>query len=325
MYSFFILWSCTGPAKDSAGPEADVDADGDGFPSWEYSADPDEADCDDSDPDVTPLNERLIQEGGFLYGDERASDSLPQQEIWLDGYCMDVYETTNSLFVGLLEESREEGRPNQDSQGRPLFDFEDNDDDYPERILDLGDQYAIEPGYEEHPVVEIWKWAAELYCESQGKSLPSEAQWEKAARGEDGQTYPWGEQEPDCTLANHWPRNEAGQQGTPCVDDSLPVGSLPGGVSPYGMQDMAGNVSEWVADWYRADYYQEAPTENPQGPDSGWAEDPQHPDGFVAAAARGGSLGTGEGSLRTFHRSPEPEEATSNGMGFRCVRTPSTP
>ena len=81
---------------------------------------------------------------------------------------------------------------------------------------------------------------------------------------------------------------------------------------------MAGNVSEWVEDWYQVDYYAQSPVQNPTGPESGWAEDQMNPEGFVAATARGGSLGSGSGSLRSFHRVPEPFEATSNGLGFRC-------
>ena len=99
----------------------------------------------------------------------------------------------------------------------------------------------------------------------------------------------------------------------------MPVGSYSGGESPYGILDLAGNVSEWVEDLYQKDHYQSASALDPIGPDTGWAVDERNPEGFEAAVARGGNLGTGDGSLRTFHRTAEPIEATSNGLGFRCV------
>lgn len=88
--------------------------------------------------------------------------------------------------------------------------------------------------------------------------MPTEAQWEKACRGEDGRTYPWGSQAPTGALANFGD----------IVDDTTPVGSYPSGASPYGALDMSGNVWEWTADWYDRDYYSWSPS-NPQGPEDG--------------------------------------------------------
>ena len=163
----------------------------------------------------------------------------------------------------------------------------------------------------------MYRWSAQAYCTSLGQRLPTEAEWERASRGDAGQIYPWGDADADCSKSNFWPQNPP---QSPCVDDTMPVGSYPPGV--WGIYDMAGNVSEWVEDWYRSDYYEQSPQENPLGPTSGWAEDQMNPDGFEAGIARGGSLGSGSGSLRSFHRVAEPVDATSNGLGFRCAFSP---
>ena len=99
-------------------------------------------------------------------------------------------------------------------------------------------------GYEDHPVTEVWQWAARAYCQWKGGDLPTEAQWEKAARGEGPQAYPWGDDPPTCELANFGTLEES------CYGGTLPTGSLPDGSSPYGLLDKAGNVSEWVLDWF---------------------------------------------------------------------------
>jgi formylglycine-generating enzyme required for sulfatase activity len=234
--------------------------------------------------------------------------------ISLSSYCIGVYEVQNSDFVLFMNEQRDLGFENQTLDGQPLFDFEDNDDPYPERILDNGIIYTVQEGYQTHPVVEVYRWSAQSYCAWLGQRLPTEAEWERAARGDEGEIYPWGDAQADCSKSNYWPQNPPQD---PCVDDTKPVGSYPAGM--WEIYDMAGNVSEWVSDWYQASYYEESPIENPTGPQNGWAEDPMNPEGFEAALARGGSLGSGSGSLRSFHRVPEPVDATSNGLGFRCV------
>ena len=99
----------------------------------------------------------------------------------------------------------------------------------------------------------------------------------------------------------------------------MPVGSYPDGASPYGIMDMAGNVSEWVYDYYQEDYYMESPSVDPIGPSSGYFED-ETGQGFEARIARSGNHSTEEGALQVFHRTPEPANGSSNGLGFRCVR-----
>jgi len=301
-----------------------VDEDGDGYSPWYLTLDSSTADCDDTNPNVTPETELWIPGGPFLRGDDHTPDASPAQSVTLGEFCIQKYEVTNTAFLHLLEARMEIGTPNENDDGALLFDFIDGDDPYPERIIEQDQGYTIEAGYENHPVVEVYFTGAELYCTSIGLRLPTEAEWEKSARGEDGRTFPWGEGPADCDRANYWPRGEDGLPGEPCVNDTSSVGSHPNGTGPYGVEDLAGNVSEWVADWYSEDAYNDGVTLNPTGPDSGFTSDDANPDGFVARVARGGSLGTGEGSIRTFHRTAEPEGATSNGMGFRCVRDLTT-
>lgn len=303
--------------------EREADADGDGYPAW--SEDAALVDCDDEDPSVTPLTERYIPAGWFVRGDERVEVASGDQytdaerpaarDILLSGYCLDVYEVTNLEFVAFMESEALEGRRNETVDGQALFDFEDDDDVYPERILDLGDGYAVQEGYEDHPVAEVWFHSADAYCTWAGQRVPTEAEWEKGARGEEAYEWPWGLENATCDLAN----TVAGSSGM-CVGDTAEVGLYADGVSPYGLHDMTGNIGEWVADWYSADFYAEGPEEDPFA-DEDEAQLAMFPEGETyARIARGGSFALGHPFDRTFARFLEPADATSNGLGFRCAR-----
>jgi len=179
----------------------------------------------------------FVPAGTFVMGSElRADDERPKREVHLDAFYIDRYEVTNGEYVEFLNavEDRLER-----CGGHDCIDTEDDDPD--SHILYQAGRYAVETRYENHPAIKVSWYGAKANCEYRGKRLPSEAEWEKAARGTDGRVYPWGG-EFDASRANTDYE----------VGDTTPVGSYPDGVSPYGAYDMAGNVWEWVADWYQA-------------------------------------------------------------------------
>ncbi len=321
----------TAPPDDSpsgdSGPVAVVDEDGDGFPAWWTTDDPSLADCDDSDTSVTPETERYVRPGTFWRGGGENADTQPAREIELSPYCVDRLEVTNRQLVTLLEERAARGFDNVTDDGQTIYDFDDIDDHVPERIERAEDgSFNVLDGYDDHPVVEVYYWSALTYCADNGKTLPTEAQWEKAARGDtDQRSFPWGDEVPDCSQANVRPTWEGEGANTvePCVNDTVAVGSYPDGASPFGVLDMAGNVAEWVADWYQPQYYETSTNVDPDGPDQGWdgypADQPS-----LARVSRGGNFATGYAAIQVFTRYVEPDWASSNGLGFRCAR-PLTP
>jgi formylglycine-generating enzyme required for sulfatase activity len=205
-------------------------------------------------------------------------DEEPVHQVVLDAFSIDKTEVTNALYKAC--EDQGSCTPPQDINSNSQASYYGN------------------PAFDDYPVIYVTWDQAKTFCEWRGGRLPTEAEWEKAARSTDGRTYPWGEKI-DETFANF----------SYSVGDTTAVGSYENGKSPYGVYDMAGNVWEWVSDWYSDTYYQRSPAENPPGPASG-----------EMRVLRGGSWGLVGVSVSTSYRYARDPADTSPDLGFRCAR-----
>lgn len=234
-------------------------------------------------PDPVPMI--IIPAGEFLMGSPEGQgrpDEWPQRSVYLDAFEIDQVEVTNERYMRFVKATGH--RPPPDPFG-------------------AGPLQSIK-GLEQLPVVQTTWYDAKAYCTWAQKRLPTEAEWEKAARGTDGRLYPWGNDPPTPRRANF--DREWDDQRTLHA-----VGSLPEGDSPYGVKDMAGNAREWVADWYDADYYAQAPDRNPQGPEKKG----------VVRSIRGGSWHSPANDIRAAARGRGGFALQTHGTGFRCARS----
>lgn len=231
----------------------------------------------------------LIPAGPFLMGvptwaRDGGRDEYPNHEVDLPAYFIDKYEVTHGRYLEFIRETGHRVPKHASDATKDLW----QGGLMPESIAPL-------------PVINVDWFDAKAYCEWAGKRLPTEAEWEKAGKGTDDRRFPWGDVEPTHKHLNFNQR----WRGAKTL---VPVGMYEPGKSPYGLYDMAGNVWEWVADWYDATYYQRSPRSNPQGPahgkrkvirSSGWqVETPQ---------------------VRVFTRVASDPYDRNHSTGFRCA------
>lgn len=260
----------------------------------------------------------LVPAGEFSMGAPAGSHALPDEQperrVYVSAFLIDRYEVTNADYQRFVTHTGHPAPANSNQNvtlwesGNPL------------------------PGIANHPVVNVSWLDAVAYCRWRGARLPTEAEWEKAARGTDRRIYPWGD-EWDLHRANSasywagrridftssaewdefWLRGDGAriskEKGIKGEVLTLPVGSFPAGVSAFGLFDMAGNASEWVQDWYNPNYYKDAPLSNPLGPERG-----------AIKAMRGGSWLKPAVSLRTTDRDWGTMDSRPSGAGFRCAK-----
>jgi formylglycine-generating enzyme required for sulfatase activity len=228
-----------------------------------------------------PVREEMVSipAGAFIRGtDHGGFDEQPQRTLALDAFAIDRYEVTNFQYQQFVVATghRKSGPPAR----------------YAKNISKM-------QGINQPVVYVSWE-DAEAYCHWKGKRLPTEAEWEKAMRGTDGRLWPWGNVE-QPNGAN-WARVQDGH------DVSAPVGTVLTDKSPYGVMDGAGNVMEWVADWYAESYFTEAPELNPPSPDHG-----------VFRVLRGGGYATTGADIRITSRSKMVSDFRDETIGFRCA------
>jgi len=234
----------------------------------------------------------LIPAGEFTMGSDEFFGEGPVHKVYLDAFYIDKYEVTNEQFCQFLNE-----KGNQTEGGVRWLDISGSNIEY------QGGKYKPEAGYEDHPVISLTWHGANAYAKWRGCCLPTEAEWEKSARGGlVGKTYPWGDDIVDPGRANY---GQCPEDTTTSVGDYSPNG--------YGLYDMAGNVWEWCSDWYEGNYYWESPYRNPPGPEDGQAR-------VVRGGGWSGPVHVLAKYLGCSYRYFLRPESTNNEIGFRCAK-----
>ena len=233
----------------------------------------------------------LVDGGPFLMGSDRdAPGEAPQHGLYLGQFYIDRHKVTNGEFAAFLN-----AKGLKSPEGEDYFDRDDAD----ARIRRVAQIFRPDPMFENHPAVEVSWFGARDYCAWKGKRLPTEAEWEKAARGNDERRYPWGNDPPTPDRAVYGRGYNATE----------PVGLKPAGASPHGVHDMVGNLREWTASQYRPYPYRK---------DDGR----EAPDRTATRVVRGASHDDGPDALRVTIRRYYEHRGTARGhhfVGFRCA------
>jgi serine/threonine-protein kinase len=228
------------------------------------------------------MTQVYVPAGSFTMGsDSGSSNEKPAHAVTLNAFWIDQTEVTNAMYALCVKAGKCPQPSSLESYKR--------------------DRYYGNSGFDNYPVIYVSWDNANAYCKWANRRLPSEAEWEKAARGADGRIYPWGNAFDAARLNSY-----EGKAG-----DTTEVGKYPGGVSPYGALDMAGNVWEWVNDWYDETYYSKSPPQNPTGPTSGQYR-----------VLRGGAWYNSDDDARVSYRNGNDPSYSYDALGFRCVSSP---
>ena len=221
------------------------------------------------------MNQVYIPAGEFTMGTGAKDKEILSHKVYLDAYWMDQTDVTNAMYAVCVKAGA---------------------CSHPARY----DNYFDNPKFADYPVVYVTWYAAQTFCTWEGRTLPTEAQWEKAARGWDDRPYPWGTNLPDITLLNYNGDHE----------DIVSAYDYLIALSPYGLLQMSGNVRQWMSDWYQRTYYSISPYKNPQGPDTGEYK-----------SLRGGAFDDDFQEVETTYRAYHEPTSAGQERGFRCVQS----
>jgi len=242
----------------------------------------------------------MVPAGEFLMGSDKKTDRLayrseiPQHRVYLDAFEIGKYEVTALEYLKFVLATNRS----------PQLDWRYDGGNFQDSMA-------------HHPIMHVTWYDADAYCKWADQRLPTEAEWEKAARGSDGRLFPWGQEYAGPTRANFGRTGLSGPvrdrpERLLLYPPIISVDKYENALSPYGLYQTIGNVAEWVADWYNPDYYKTAPDRNPQGPEAG-----------TQKAFRGGGWMDSTTTMRVAMRNGTDPNTKINWLGFRCARSVS--